>query len=128
MGGAFAALVIALLGVKLVHERVEARCAQEGEDAVVVYLRSGASGKLAEVGDFVGLEGGGWYPPVWNIQGYNYLTLERTATFAKRSVPVKIYVTEGRRAAPGQTAVGHPYIEKAPNEWRIFVSHPDLPD
>jgi hypothetical protein len=110
--------------------REEARCATEGQAAVEAFMRDDAESVFTnDYGSFLSLEGSGYFQPVWNIQGYHYLTLERTGHFSRRSLPIRIYVTEGRVTAPGLKTVGKPRIEGliSPLQGaRIFVSHPDV--
>ena len=106
------------------------RWVAEGQAAVESWLRSGPDESLKdEFGDFVSLEGPGYVEPVWNIQGYEYLTLNRTAHFTRGTIPMTIYVTEGAATAPGLTNVGPPRMERrnpGATDITIYVSHPEL--
>ena len=79
-------------------------------------------------GNFIRLECLGFGCAVWNIQGYDYIKLQRTAFYSGGSFPMMIYVTEGRRTAPGLKTIGIPKIESmSPIQGAfIYVSHPDL--
>ncbi len=104
------------------------RYAAEGQKAVEEFLRTDAPsvlkqlGATNDLGSFLNLEGSGFLHPVWNVQGYHFLDLRRTARFDRGEVPVRILVTEGRVTAPGLESVGKPKIEGG----TILVSHPDL--
>ncbi|MBL9176337.1 MAG: hypothetical protein JNL10_22530 [Verrucomicrobiales bacterium] len=99
-------LVIALLltgaaiffrTLQSVGKRAElhARCAAEGEAAVISFLKAGGHGAFQTNGTFAGLAGTGFSPPVWNTSGYFFLWMDRKASFAGRTIPLRIYVTEG---------------------------------
>ena len=122
------AALICGLSLRLIHLRTRDRCATEGQAAVQEFLRAGADGAFDTYGKFRSLEGDGWYPPVWNIQGYEYLGLGRTARFERGSVQIKIFVTEGRKTAPGSAGIGRPKVTSMnPMQGAIlYVSHPDL--
>lgn len=102
---------------------LHARCAAEGEAAVLSYLKSGGHGAVQTNGAFVGLAGTGYSPPVWNSAGYFFLWMDRKATFASGTIPLRIYVTEGRKTALGVTILGTTGWDEP---GRISVSHPDL--
>lgn len=93
------------------------------------------------LGPFQHLSGEGWGRAVWNIQGYHYLQADRDAHFANATIPVRIYVTEGRKTSPESQEIMVKTVEKdqsslylidaprpkLPTEGlRIVVSHPDL--
>lgn len=93
------------------------------------------------LGPFKGLTGQRFGGAVWNIQGYEYLQADRDAHFAHATIPVRIYVTEGRKTNPGSREVivlevrrdpSSLYLNDAPlpqrptEGLRIMVSHPDL--
>ena len=102
------------------------------------YLRAGADGAFTNVavgggaftnyGTFIRLEGSGYGGAGWNIQGYDYIQLHRTAYYSGGSFPMVIYVTESRRTAAGSNTVSLPIIDRmSPLQGAfIFVSHPDL--
>ena len=117
LGGVFALVVCG---------KSKGRCAAEAQAVVETFLRTGGGGAFTNNGLFLRLEGTGYYTPVWNIQGYYYLGLNRTAHFSRGSLPITIFVTEGRVTAPGLKTVGNPRIEELSPGVRIFVSHPDL--
>jgi imidazolonepropionase-like amidohydrolase len=119
------AAVVAFRTVRSVGKKAElhARCAAEGEAAVISFLKTGGHGAFQTHGTFAGLAGTGFSPPVWNTSGHFFLWMDRTASFSGGAVPIRIYVTEGRKTAPGATALGTPQVD-APG--RISVSHPDL--
>jgi tetratricopeptide (TPR) repeat protein len=124
-------LWVALAGfVPTLRADNQSRWAAEGQAAVESWLRSDTNDWFrAEFGDFVRIEGSGLSQPVWNIQGYDYLTLNRTAHFTRGTIPMTIYVTEGAATAPGLTNVGMPVLEGQVSSIqgaRIFVSHPEL--
>jgi hypothetical protein len=104
------------------------RYAAEGMQAVEEFLRTDATSALKQLsvtndlGTFLRLEGSGFLYPVWNIQGYHFLDLRRTAYFDRGAVPMRILVTEGRVTAPGLTNIGKPKVESG----MIFVSHPEV--
>lgn len=108
-----------------------ARWSAEAQAAVESWLRSDTNGLFTpRFGKFVRLQGSGYvWPPVWNIQGYDYLTLHRTAQFTAGTIPVVIYVTEGAVTAPGQTNVGTPVLDGPVSPAQgahIRVSHPEV--
>jgi tetratricopeptide (TPR) repeat protein len=124
-------LWLAIAGlVPNLHADNRSRWAAEGQAAVETWLLSSPDESLKdEYGDFVRLDGSGFADPVWNIQGYDYLTLNRTAHFTRGTIPMTIYVTEGAATAPGLTNMGTPVLEGqvSPVQGaRIFVSHPEL--
>ena len=103
----------------------------EAQAAVESWLRSDTNNLFTpEYGKFVSLQGTGFvWPPVWNIQGYDYITLHRTGHFTDGTIPVTIYVTEGAVTAPGQTTLGTPVLEgpvTSAQGARIFISHPKV--
>jgi hypothetical protein len=80
-------------------------------------------------GELREITGQGYGHPVWNIQGYHYLDAQRTAVFARAAVPLKIYVTEGRKTAPGEAAVRLTALRyDHSNGMSAYVAHPDLVD
>src|ERR1035441_6222136 len=108
-----------------------ARWSAEAQAAVESWLRSDTNELFTpSFGKFVRLQGSGYvWPPLANIQGYDYLTLHRTAQFTEGTIPVVIYVTEGAVTAPGQTNVGTPVLDGpvSPAQGaRIRVSHPEV--
>lgn len=101
-------------------------CAAESQAAVETWLRQRADGAFAELGPFIEMTGEGFYKAVWNIQGYDYITLDRTAKFASNSIPLKIFVTEAPAAA---TNLGKPRLEGRVTQLqgaRIFIRHPGV--
>jgi hypothetical protein len=93
------------------------------------------------LGPFKGFTGQGVGGALWNIQGYAYLQADRDAHFANATIPVRIYVTEGKITNPGTAAIviqdvqresGSLYLNDAPlpklpiEGLRIMVSHPVL--
>jgi hypothetical protein len=102
--------------------------AAEGQQAVEEFLRTDAASALKQLkvtndlGSFLRLDGTGFTYPSWNIQGYHFLDLRRTAQFSAGALPIRIIVTEGKVTAPGQNTVGKPKVEND----MISVSHPDL--
>lgn len=126
-------MVLVIVPILVKHwwkTREETRWANEGQAAVEAFLREGAGGVFTnECGSFLSLEGSGYYLPTWNIQGYHYLTLPRTGHFSRRSIPIQIYVTEGRLTAPALKTVGKPRMEEPISliqGARILVSHPEV--
>jgi hypothetical protein len=132
---------VLLLGIVVVQVGCgtsKSRCAVEGQASVEAYLRTGADGAFTNVavgggaftnyGTFLRLEGSGYGGAVWNIQGYDYIKLQRTAYYSGGSFPMMIYVTEGRATAPGLKTVGIPKIEfMSPVQGAfIYISHPGL--
>ncbi len=125
----FALLFFSVVARGVYHKWREDKWAEQGQAAVEKYFRDGAGGEFEPYGKFDRIEGSGYYDPVWNIQGYHYLTLDRTAYFKNRAVSVRIYVAEGRVTAPGLKTMGTPRLEGhvSPLQGaRIFVSHPDV--
>ena len=132
------ALLLGIVVVLVGCGTSKSRCAVEGQAAVEAYLRAGAGGAFTNVddgegsftnyGNFIRLEGSGYGGAPWNIQGYDYIQLHRTAYFSGGSFPMVIYVTEGRRTAAGSNTVGTPIIDRMSSLQGafIFVSHPDL--
>lgn len=103
----------------------------EAQAAVESWLRADTNNLFTpKYGKFVRLEGSGYqWPPVWNIQGYDYITLHRTGHFADGTIPIKIYVTEGAVTAPGQTNLGIPVLDGPVTDAQgagIFISHPKV--
>jgi hypothetical protein len=131
-------LLLAIVALQVGCGTSKSRCAVEGQAAVEAYLRTGADGAFTNVavgggaftnyGTFIRLEGSGFGGAPWNIQGYDYIKLQRTAYFSGGSFPMVIYVTEGRRTATGLKTVGMPIIDRmSPLQGAfIYVSHPDL--
>ena len=110
------------------HKWHDTRCAAEGQRQVEEFLRADAgtvqtqlSGRN-KLGAFLRLDGTGVDYPVWNIQGYHFLDLRRTAYFSAGTLPLRIIVSEGSVTAPGLKTVGKPKVERG----MIFVSHPDV--
>lgn len=100
----------------------------DGQRAVEEFLKANDPTALRrlnvtnDMGVFLKLEGSGLLYPVWNIQGYHFLDLRRTAHFEKGTVPIRIIVTEGNKTAPGLSTVGKPKVESG----MVFVSHPGV--
>ena len=141
--------LFAIVALQIGCAHSKSKCAVEGQAAVEAYLKAGAGGAFTNVndgemtftngrftnssnfinyGNFIRLEGSGFGGAVWNIQGYDYIKLQRTAYYSGGSFPMMIYVTEGRRTAPGRKTVGIPTIESmSPLQGAfIYVSHPGL--
>ncbi len=92
------------------------------------------------LGSFKGLTGRRIGGAAWNIQGYEYLVADRDAHFTNVTVPVRIYVTEGRKTNPSSHEIvvqsvsrdQSLYLNDAPlpqsptEGLRIMVSHPQL--
>jgi hypothetical protein len=110
------------------REATRNRCAVEGQAAVEQFLRETPDPRLASLGAFKHLQGGGWMPPVWNIQGYEFITLTRFATFERGVIPMKIHVTEPRAGDRANHTLGTPRLESySPIQGAtVFISHPDL--
>src|ERR1039457_6971490 len=99
-------LLLPIVAVQVGCGHLKSSCAVEGQAAVEAYLRAGAGGAFTNVavgggvftnyGTFLRLEGSGYGGAVWNIQGYDYIQLHRTAYYSGDSFPMVIYVTEGR--------------------------------
>jgi hypothetical protein len=106
------------------------RWCAEAQAAVESWLRADTNNWFTpKYGKFVSLKGSGYvWPPAWNIQGYDYMTLHRTGHFADGTLPVTIYVTEGAITAPGQTNLGIPVLDGPVTAQgaRIFISHPKV--
>ena len=121
-------LIVVIYCGHLWRTRNDPRYAAEGQAAVEEYLRTNAASALKQLhetkdwGAFLRLEGGGFAYPVWNIQGYHFLDLRRTAYFTGGELPIRIIITEGRVTAPGLQTVGKPYVQ----DGMIFVSHPEV--
>jgi hypothetical protein len=129
--GVVSSLVILILVIYCNHlwrTRNDSRYAAEGQAAVEEYLRTNAASALKQLhetkdwGAFLRLEGSGIAYPVWNIQGYHFLDLRRTAYFTGGELPIRIIISEGRVTAPGLKTVGIPYVK----DGMIFVSHPQV--
>jgi hypothetical protein len=99
------------------------------------------AGMRERLGPFKGLIGKRFGGAAWNIQGYEFLIADRDAHFANATIPVRIYVTEGRKTNPESHGIVIKTVErdqsslylndaplpKYPTEGlRIMVSHPDL--
>jgi hypothetical protein len=146
---AFAALIAIrpLFSQKSIGNSQETQWVEEAQAAVEAFLRNGkqaANGPetgnidnkvvfdkeaiIEKFGSLQSISGSGYGHPAWNIQGYHYLTAQRTAHFSKGPVPLKIQVTEGRVTAPSRTDIcvkaGIQY--DSANHMTIFVSHPQL--
>jgi hypothetical protein len=92
------------------------------------------------LGSFKGLTGQRIGGAVWNIQDYEYLVADRDAHFTNVTVPVRIYVTEGRKTNPSSHEIvvqsvkrdQSLYLIDAPlpqdptEGLRIMVSHPQI--
>jgi hypothetical protein len=92
------------------------------------------------LGPFRGLSGQRIGGAAWNTQGYEYLVADRDAHFANVTVPVRIYVIEGRRTNPSSQEIVVQSVQRdqslylidatlpqEPTEGlRIMVSHPLL--
>ena len=119
------AAVVAVRTIRSVQSKaaLHARCAAEGEAAVISFLKTGGNGAFQTNGTFAGLAGTGYSPPVWNTAGYFFLWMDRTASFSAGAVPLRIYVTEGRKTAPKVTVLGTPKLDGTGG---ISISHPDL--
>ncbi|MCU0772784.1 MAG: hypothetical protein MUE94_13595 [Verrucomicrobia bacterium] len=106
------------------------RWCAEAQTAVESWLLADTNNLFTpKYGKFVSLQGTGFVrSTVWNIQGYDYLTLHRTGHFTEGTIPVTIYVTEGAVTAPGQTNLGIPVLEGPVTAQgaRIFISHPNV--
>ncbi|HET7722118.1 MAG TPA: hypothetical protein VFK43_19260 [Acidimicrobiales bacterium] len=122
----------------------ETRYVAEAQAALEAYLR-GAPGDagprdgapndttldrataLERFGELREITGHGHGHPAWNIQDYHYLDAQRTARFAKATITLKIYVTEGRRTAPGEAAVRVTALHyDHSNGMSAYVAHPEL--
>lgn len=130
--------------VQQAHVRAEqARCVREAEAAVVPFLQDSNNlhpypnrpgEQPPDFGEFIELQGEGYILPVWNIQGYNYLTARRIARFTNGDLPVTIYVEEGARTKPFSREVTVRYSSwgtgVSEGSFRqtvwIHVAHPDL--
>ncbi|HYE31848.1 MAG TPA: hypothetical protein VEH27_10485 [Methylomirabilota bacterium] len=125
IGAALAAGILLIASLIFLNRKPSrAQVAHESQAAVEAFLKAGVEPAFAEFGEFKELTGEGFHKPVWNIQGYDYITLPRQARFAKKTVDLTIHVTEG---SPGQTNIGTPRLEGtiAPYQGAtIFVSHP----
>jgi hypothetical protein len=128
VGSLLLILIVVIYRNHLWRTRNDSRYAAEGQAAVEEYLRTNAPSALKQLhetkdwGAFVKLEGGGIAHPVWNIQGYHFLDLRRTAYFTAGKLPIRIIISEGRVTAPGLKTVGKPYVR----DGMIFVSHPQV--
>lgn len=130
ISGLCVAGIVALVWNGQLKKRLHERCAAEGQASTEKFLHSDAAVALTEAyGPFIQLSGQGFFYPVWNTMGYLYLTLDRKGVFQRATIPIRIYVTEGRATAPGSNQLGQPTIEGSFNPTqgaRISVSHPDL--
>jgi hypothetical protein len=106
----------------------ETRWCAEAQAAVESWIRSDTNNWFRpEFGDLVSVEGSGFAEPVWNIQGFDYLTLHRTAHFTLGTIPLTIYAI-GRK--PG-TNIATPFLDGYVSEQQgatIFVSHANWDD
>lgn len=144
-------LGLLVLGVAIVTadswrgQRQQQQWVAEAEAIVEDLLRNADSipEEMRErLGAFERLTGGGYGGAAWNIQGYEYFSADRQAHFANATIPVKIFVTEGRITNPGsrevvvQEVAGDLLSLDAPMSkdtpiprgkgLRIMVSHPEL--
>jgi hypothetical protein len=128
VGSLLLILIVVIRCDHLWRTRNDSRYAAEGQAAVEEYLRTNVASALKQLhvtndwGAFLRLEGGRIGYPVWNIQGYHFLDLRRTAYFTGGELPIRIIVSEGRVTAPGLQTVGKPYVR----DGMIFVSHPQV--
>ncbi len=123
----FAALLWVTLAT-VQRQRNRDRWAAEGQAAVERFLREQPDPRLASLGPFEALQGSGWVPPVWNIQGYEFISLHRTARFERGVIRMVIHVTESRASDGNSRSPGTPRLESySPIQGAtIFVSHPEL--
>lgn len=124
------ALITKVQARKLAYKKLEVRCVEEGQVVVDTYFRKGGGSKLTNsFGNYIRLDGSGFSRPVWNIQGYHYLTLDRQAVFSKGSMPLRIHVVEARAAAVKTNTVAIFSVEGIPASGQgltIMVAHPEL--
>lgn len=123
-------LVIAMIAVGALWLRMEdarnrrrdAPFVEEGHRSAERFLQTNSAPVLRAIqatnppGDFVRLEGTGFAYPVWNIQGYDFLSLQRTAVFSGGSIPIRVIVTSGTHKAGGKL-MGVPQVK----DGMIFV-------
>lgn len=126
-----ALFLVALLWVTIAtvqRQRNRDRWAAEGQAAVERFLREQPDPRLASLGAFQELQGSGWVPPVWNIQGYEFISLHRNARFERGMIRMVIHVTESRADDRSSQALGTPRIESySPVQGAIvFIAHPEL--
>jgi len=118
-------LLVLLISAPLIHWRLKKsnhdRCAAEGEATVVQFLKDG--GAFTNKGKFLAIHGEGYIYPVWNIQGYEFIDLHRTADFSNGAQPLRIIVREGRTP---DGKIRQPVLEPYMDSQRplIFVTHP----
>jgi hypothetical protein len=115
-------LITAAAGYATVKKVNHNRCAAEGEEKVVRFLQNG--GAFTNKGAFQRLEGSGYIYPVWNIQGYEFIDLHRTAYFTHGAVDIRIIVQEG---STPDGKPGKPVVESIGNSIQpvmIHVTHP----
>lgn len=108
--------------------RREQKCVAEAEAAVEAHFqRNLEPAAMARLGNFQNMTGEGYFYPMWNIQGYRYLTANRIARFANVSVPIRIYVTEGGKTLPGSQEVVIQRVDfNVYHTLYVYVSHPAL--
>jgi hypothetical protein len=125
-----AGLITKVQARKLAYKKLEVRCVEEGQAVVDGYFREGAGSKLTNsFGNYLSLDGGGFSRPVWNIQGYHFLTLDRRAIFSNGSIPVSIHVVEARAAGVKADTVAIVSIQGNATSGQgliMMVSHPQL--
>jgi hypothetical protein len=98
------------------------RCAREAEAHVARFLRNG--GAFTNKGPFQYLEGEGYTYPVWNIQGYEFLDLRRSAYFSNGVQDIRIILREG---STPDGKIGPATVEPSGNSIQpatIYVTHP----
>lgn len=108
--------------------RQEQKCVAEAEAAVEAHFqRNLEPAAMARLGTFQDMTGEGYFYPLWNIQGYHYLTANRIAQFANVSVPVRIYVREGGKINPSNQEVVIDGVDfNVYHTLYVYVSHPAL--
>lgn len=116
--GALATLGVTLILVGALVVRIQASrrvardtpFAEEGHRSAEAFLRASSVevlrslGVTNDPGSFLRLEGSGFGYPVWNIQGYDFLSLGRTAAFGNGSQSVRVIVTSGPHRKGGRFA------------------------
>jgi serine/threonine-protein kinase len=108
-------------------ERQETVWVSEAQAIVRDYLARNPDHSIpSQFGAFKQLTGKGHMFPPWNIQGYQYLSADRNAVFADGTVPLRIYVTEGRKTMPDSSSITVYRTGQSDGRLEIFVSHPDL--
>ena len=129
---AVAGLGLLLLGVAIFafdcwsRQEQEEQWVAEAQAAVAVLLQTTEripGDMVTRLGPFQRFTGEGQFGPAWNIQGYHYKIADRDAHFANATIPVRIYVTEGRTTNQGNENLVVQKVNKVP----LYLQNAPIP-